>query len=146
MIKLAIAGQSAFAVDDREFRREGPSYTIDTLAELERDRPQDRFTLLLGTDQLPKLHTWHKIEQLLAQVPVAILGRSSNRPFEQLIAPVEEHLGSSTAQRFRRAVLLTPLIDISANDIRRRVREDLPISHLVPESVAAYIASNGLYR
>src|SRR3954468_7146101 len=56
MIHLAIAKEPGFAVDDRELKREGPSYTVDTFRELKAERPGDRFTLLLGTDQLPKLH------------------------------------------------------------------------------------------
>jgi nicotinate-nucleotide adenylyltransferase len=145
MIKMAIAGQPDFAVDDRELHRTGPSYTVDTLAELRTSRPQDRFTLLVGLDQLPKLHTWHKIHQLLADAKFALLGRPPHDP-EPAFAAIEGHLGSAIAQNLRPSLLSTPLIDISATDIRRRIHANLPITYLVPESVAAYIDAHRLYR
>lgn len=141
MIELAIAGQPDFAVDPRELSRAGPSYTIDTIQELQRTRPADRFTLLIGADQLPLLHTWHKIDTLLAQIAVAVMARPSAEPVglaraRERIGPPADHL----------SILSTPLIDISATVIRQRAGKGLAISYLVPPPVAAYIADQNLYR
>ena len=141
MIELAIKGQKDFAVDGRELARRGPSFTLDTICDLQRSRPGDRFTLLVGADQLPQLHTWHKIQTLLTQAPVAVMPRPSADAAGLAIA--RRHLGPLVD---RLAILSTPLIDISATDIRRRAARGLPISFLVPAPVAAYIARQNLYR
>ena len=141
MIELAIEGQEDFVADGRELARRGPSYTYDTLQELRRSRPGDRFTLLIGADQLPKLHTWHKIKTLLTQTPAAVMARSSAKPAG--LASARRHLGPLVD---RLAILPTPLIDISATVIRRRAERGLAISFLVPAPVAAYITEQNLYR
>lgn len=146
MLNLAIQSDpSGFAVDTREFNRGGPSYTFDTLQELKQSRPRDRFTLLIGTDQLAKLHTWHRVGELLQEAKVAILGRPSREPLERSFAAVEEHLGAEISARLRQSILLTPLIEISSTHIRYRVRQGLSIAYLVPESVALYITAARLY-
>lgn len=146
MLRLAIqAGDGIFTVDDREMRREGPSYTFDTIEELQREHPKERYTLLIGSDQLARLHTWHRIEELLERVQVAILSRPSGEPMERGFAAVQERLGRDVADIVRKRVLMTPLIDISASNIRFRVRQGMGIGYLVPEAVALYIAAARLY-
>jgi nicotinate-nucleotide adenylyltransferase len=141
MLELALKGQPDFAIDPRELSRPSPppSYTIDTVTDLQRDHPGDRLTLLIGEDQLPKLHTWHRIPSLLAQVPIAVMPRQSDPTG---MATVRQHLGSLAD---RLIMLPTPRIDISATDIRRRSVSRLPISFLVPPAVAANIAAEHLY-
>ena len=141
MLELALEGHYDFAIDPRELTRPcpPPSYTIDTIAELQRDRPHDRFTLLIGEDQLPKLHTWYRMADLLALVPMAVMPRQSD-PAGMTI--VRQHLGT-LAERL--AILPTPRIDISATDIRQRVARGQPVSFLVPPAVAAFMAAERLY-
>ena len=151
MLELAIAGVGHFAIDTRELVRPGPSYTADTLEELERDYPGERLTLLIGTDQLPKFHTWRRVEELLAvggRRDIAILPRFSETHTDLSVAlgQVAVHLGQATADRLAKAVLATPLIEISATEIRDRARRGLPIDYLVPPAVAGYIREHGLYR
>jgi nicotinate-nucleotide adenylyltransferase len=133
MIERAIAGEADFRVDGRELSRDGPSYTFDTLAALAAERPGDRLTLLIGADQLPKFSTWHRVEELLGLVGVAVLGRPG------VVMPAGGGAGRFTP-------LQTPLIDISATAVRERVAAGLPITYLVPAGVAEYIAAEGLYR
>jgi nicotinate-nucleotide adenylyltransferase len=141
MLELALEGHSDFALDPRELTRPcpPPSYTIDTIAELQRDRPRDRFTLLIGEDQLPKLHTWHRIAELLALVPIAIMPRQSDAGGMSI---VRQNLGTLAD---RLATLPTPRIDISATDIRQRVAGGQSVSFLVPPAVAAFVAAERLY-
>ena len=155
MIKLAIADAPYFAVDDRELQREGPSYTADTLDELERESlaagsggSAEQFTLLIGADQLAKLHTWHRIKDILAESEtrgLAILGRPGDHAVDDALTEFAGHLGLPVADRLAKAILATPLIDISATDIRERIGRNLPIDYLVPPSVAAYIRDHHLY-
>jgi nicotinate-nucleotide adenylyltransferase len=155
MLELAIAGHRAFRIDGRELTRPGPSYTIDTVESLRQEFPGEHFTLLLGTDQLPKLHMWRRAEDLLADNPsgpptVAILPRPQDNTgrleLSDALAAIAGSLGRETADRLAKFVLSTPLVDVSATDIRRRVREGRSIRYLVPEAVAAYIERQGLYR
>jgi nicotinate-nucleotide adenylyltransferase len=161
MIRLAIDGIPDFAVDGRELDRPGPSYTIDTIEELHREQNGKRhhFTLLLGMDQLPKLHSWRRAGDLLNPdktdnpLGLAILLRSdpnANHPLdseiEEGLLAIEKSLGKGARDHVARSFLGTPRIDISATDIRDRVRRGLPIDFLVPPAVAAYIRQHGLYR
>lgn len=145
MLNLAIAPQPAFAIDTREIARAGPSYTIDTLESLEREQPQERFTLLIGADQLTKLHTWHRAKELFELPPRsdrwAIVGRPSNGQATPGDPAVE--WGTKLAAG---RILATPLIEISATDIRNRIQRGLPIDFLVPPAVAEYIRQHHLYR
>jgi nicotinate-nucleotide adenylyltransferase len=152
MLRVAIAEDAGVVVEERELTRGAasagaggePSYTIDTVEELLRERPGDRFTLLLGADQLPLLHTWHQAARLFTMVEAAVLGRPSDRPMQAALLSVRRRLGARIADRL--TLLPTPLIEISATQIRQRVREGLPIRFLVPERVAQFIAREGLYR
>jgi nicotinate-nucleotide adenylyltransferase len=110
------------------------------MEELQRDRTGDRLTLAIGEDQLPKLHTWERVVELLSLVEVVVLARKSD-PRGMTIA--RQHLGVH-ADRLK--LLPTPRIDICATEIRRRVARELPISYLVPPGVAAYIEATRLYR
>lgn len=146
MLELALeggGGAADFAVDARELTRGAagaPSYTIDTVQELQRQQPADRFTLLVGADQLPKFHLWHRVEELLATLPIAVMTRGAGGSTGPQI--VREKLGPLAD---RLTPLPTPRIDISATDIRRRAHAGQPISFLVPAPVAAYIHEHQLY-
>jgi nicotinate-nucleotide adenylyltransferase len=145
MLRLATQGDPHFQVDDCELRRAGKSYTFDTLRELLAQNPGTRYTLLLGQDQLATFHSWHNAQQILAMAEVALVGRPGHS-LDTDLAAVEAKLGPPTAARLRAALLPTPLLEISATAIRARVQQQLPISYLVPEVVAAYIAQHHLYR
>jgi nicotinate-nucleotide adenylyltransferase len=144
MIRLAISGEKDFDVDPREFNRGDPSYTIDTIRELKRDRPQDRFTLLIGADQLTKLHTWHEVRQIFAEVSIAVVIRGVPGVFLEGIQTVTNHLGAPLAESL--SLCPTPSIDVSSTNIRYRVARNQPISYLVPAPVASYIHENWLYQ
>ena len=130
MLRLATAGMPQFQVDPREQNRQGPSYTIDTVRQIKAERPADQFTLLLGEDQLPKFHAWHQVDALRALVSVAVMPRTGAS-------------GPLDAGMIR---LPTPVVNISATEIRRRITQGLPIEGMVPTAVAAYIAQRQLYK
>jgi nicotinate-nucleotide adenylyltransferase len=127
MVSLAIATNPRFAVDDRELRREGPTYTVDTLEELAREGT-DQPRLILGADALADMARWHRGDELprLARIVIA------PRP------------GASVPPEYRR--LDMPSMDVSSTDIRRRVREGRSIRYLVPDGVRDYIEEHRLYR
>ena len=142
MIRLAIAGEADFLVDARELSRAGPSFTFDTISELAAEQGtaaggMSRMTLLIGADQLAKLYTWHRVEELLAHVGVGVLLRPGVDVAAGL-GVVRDRLGEAAARRL--VVLETPLIEISATEVRRRVGAGLGVSYFVPGAVAEFIS------
>lgn len=141
MLRLAIAGNDRFELSLVEVERPGPSYTVDTLEEL-RDRlsPETELYFILGHDALLDMPNWKeplRIVQLCRLVVAARpdYGDSDMAELEVLAPGLLEHV----------VFVEAPLLDISSTDIRRRVREGLPIRHLVPDAVATYIREHGLY-
>ncbi|MGD0541855.1 MAG: nicotinate-nucleotide adenylyltransferase [Tepidisphaeraceae bacterium] len=137
MCRLAIAGSGGFEIDDRELRRPGPSFTIDTVRQLRRDG-WDEVTWLLGSDLLNFLPTWHEPQALLAEARFLIMVRPGAKlSWSKLPAEF---------QKLRKNVVEVPQIDISATDIRKRVRAGLRIDFLAPAEVCRYIVAHRIYR
>lgn len=127
-----------FVPNDIEIARSGPSYTIHTVRELRRIGWPEVWWLI-GADMLNYLASWHQAEQLIHECNFLILAR-----------PGVELMWNALPQNFRERLepnlVPAPLVDISATDIRRRVREGLPINDLTVPPVVEYIRANGLYR
>jgi nicotinate-nucleotide adenylyltransferase len=140
LCRLAIAHDERFAVSDLELRRDGPSYTVDTLDILSSQSPTNELFLILGGDIAAGLPQWHRPERVLELATVAIAKRrgtakaSVQRALDQLKA-------GDRARYFE-----MPRIGISSTMVRRRVRAGQPIRYLVPDGVAEYIERHGLYR
>src|ERR1700733_6620608 len=130
MLKLALKGREKFWLSRCELDRPAPSYAIDTTAEIHEAFPRANLFWLIGADQLPDLHRWHRAAELKKLVTFALLPRGE--------APHRLPAGVLSLPRPRR-------VDISATEIRLRVKSNLPIDHLVPAPVAAYIARHRLY-
>jgi nicotinate-nucleotide adenylyltransferase len=139
MAELATADDERFEVSRVELDREGPSYTSDTLRGLREASPDDELFLILGGDQASTLATWHEPEEVLALATVAVVERISWS--RQAIGIKLGRLQGERGIRY----LEMPIIQISSSSIRRRAAEGKPIRYLVPDKVAAYIESNGLY-
>jgi nicotinate-nucleotide adenylyltransferase len=135
MLHLAIEGEPRFAIEDRELQRRGPSYTLDTVRELQAATPAAQWFLVIGQDQYRNLHTWHGVQQLLQLVTLAVAQRPGSAD--------DAELGIQAAPR---VTLALPAMDISATDIRARVAVGQGISSLVPPAVAQYIHQHRLYR
>jgi nicotinate-nucleotide adenylyltransferase len=130
MLELAVAGSPGFAIERTELDRPGPSYTVDTLEALRAREPAASLTLLLGADAAAELDAWHRATELPRLARVIVFGRAGAPiPSSPLIA------GS----------IAVPAVDISATEIRRRVRAGLPIRYWVPDAVAEYMVRHRLY-
>jgi nicotinate-nucleotide adenylyltransferase len=141
MCRLAITerrgASPTFEVSDLETRRSGPSYTIDTAQKL-RVAGEADIHWLIGADMLLHLPEWHRPLDLLREVHFLVMARPGWTIDWSVLPPEFRHL--------KEHVVAVPEIDISSTDIRRRVRQNLPIDHLVPMSVATYIDEHHLYR
>jgi nicotinate-nucleotide adenylyltransferase len=130
MLELATAGSRGFAVERAELERPGPSYTVDTLAALRAREPEAAFTLLLGADAAAELDAWHRAGELPGLARIVVVGRpGSPAPASSLVAATVE----------------VPAVDISATEVRRRVRAGLPVRYWVPDAVAEYMVRHRLY-
>ena len=135
MVQLAIAGEPRFTLERCELDRRGPSYTLDTVRELQAAEPGARWFLIIGQDQYAALHTWRDWPQLLQRVTLAV----ANRPGAALLANAQVHAAGHQP-------VALPMLDISSTEIRQRVSRGLPIDGLVPAAVARYIDRHHLYR
>ena len=139
MVELAIADDDRFETSRIELDREGPSYTSDTLEQLQAERPGDELFLILGGDQAAALGSWHEPEKVLERATVAVFERMSWG--HNAIGIKIGRLAGARQVRY----LQMPLIQVSSSQVRRRVREGKAIRYLVPDPVADYIRSNDLY-
>jgi nicotinate-nucleotide adenylyltransferase len=130
MLELAVAGVPGFAVERAELERPGPSYSVETLEALRVREPEAGFTLLLGADAALELAAWHRAAELPRLARIAAFARPGIPiPASPLIAATVE----------------VPAVEISATEIRRRVRTGQPIRYWVPDAVADYVARHRLY-
>ena len=114
-----------------EIERPGPSYMSDTLRELSDRYPGSYLQLLLGADQLARLHTWHEAESLPSLARLAVARRPGTALEGQAGANVDW--------------IEMPLVDVSSTAVRERVAAGRPIRYLVPDAVADLIEGQGLY-
>ena len=135
MLERATAGEPRFVIERCEIDRSGPSYTLDTVRELQPREPDAQWFLIVGQDQFANLHTWHGWSELLQRVTLAVAAR----PHADLQA--DEGVLSHAYH-----VLPLPSMDIDATTIRERAARGEPIDHLVPPAVARYIEQHALYR
>jgi nicotinate-nucleotide adenylyltransferase len=139
LCRRAVAGDERFSVSRIEADVPGRSYTVDTLRRLHESRPEDELTFIMGGDMAYALPTWHEPEAVLGLATLGVAERDGIRR-----ADIMERLaGLAGADRIR--FFDMPRLDISSSDIRRRVTAGRPIRYLVPDAVAAFIASERLY-
>jgi nicotinate-nucleotide adenylyltransferase len=135
MARLAFADLPAVQVDDRELRRSGPTYSIDTLRELHAEHPSAQLFLLMGEDQAAGFTRWKSWEDIAQLAQLAVAGRGSGEGVQALHA----------LPGVRVQVLQLPQMPESATDIRARLTAGQDISALVEPAIARYIESHHLY-
>jgi len=136
MVEAAIAGEPRFVIDTRELQRVGPSYTIDTLRELQRDAAPAQWFLVIGQDQYANLPSWHEWRELIGRVTLAVAARDGAAPDPAPLAGAAHHV----------EVLPLPRIDVSSTGIRDRIAAGRDYTDMVPPAVASYIDRHHLYR
>ena len=127
MVRAAIADEHGFALSSCELDRAAPSYSIDTVRELQADDSSAEFYFLLGEDNVSELHAWHEIDILKQMVNFVVLDRT----------------GLETEHSFK---TIRRHVDISATEIRKRVATGQSIRYLVPETVERIIHRENLYQ
>jgi len=143
MVLEAIRSNPFFEASRIEIDRQGYTYTIDTLLSLKAVYGDDtRLFFIIGADVVPELVTWKRFEEVFKLCDFVAVNRpgSQREDFFESVRYLKERYSAIIH------TIMLPLIEISATDIRDRVRNGRSIKYLVPECVEKYIYENGLYR
>lgn len=141
MVELAIKGNHGFALSTVDINREPPHYAVDTVLILKSQAPRDEFYYLMGLDSLNDLPSWHKPSEFVNICDgIVVMMRKGE---ELRIASLSTILPGLEDKLY---LLKTPLIDISASDIRIRIQDGAQFRYFVPEAVYKYILQNNLYQ
>ena len=137
MVKLAIKDNPHFEISDIEFKREGKSYTYDTILELyKKYNPEGKINLIIGTDAFKQIETWYEAEKLKKLVDFIVFVRENDK--------VDLSELKLKGYNFRFAKM--EFIDISSTALRDRIKNNKPLANFVVKEVEDYIKENGLYR
>jgi nicotinate-nucleotide adenylyltransferase len=136
MTRLAFADLEGVEVDDRELRRAGATYSIDTLHELQAEHPGAQLFLLIGEDQAAGFTRWHAWQEIVRLAVLCVAARGTGEGLAQLQA-----LPGARVQ-----VLQWPQMPESATDIRARLTQGQDMAEVVGPAIASYIESHHLYR
>lgn len=144
MVRLAIRGLHRLSASDVELRREGVTYTIDTVRELrEALGPAHGYFFIIGADTVAELPSWHRAEELLTETEFVVVERPGHGAD---FGPVEGQLGPEAAALLRRGIVDTGPCDVSSTRVRELAAAGRDIAGLVHADVAAHIRDKGLYR
>lgn len=158
MLSLAIEGFPELVIDDRELKRHGPSYSVETLESLHDDYAGQSYALCVGADAFVHLDSWHRWKELfeLAHLVVAHRpGWSFDNIKDQLSDELQQQLARRLLQDPKQiknqpagsiVSLKVTEIDISSSDIRHRIARHQSVSGLMPTAVEAYIKKHSLYQ
>ncbi len=159
MVRMAVQGNPAFILDEREIHRTDPCYTVDTLTALRTELgAQQPLCLLMGGDAFLLLHTWHEWKQLFELAHIVVMQRAGGRPLGNSMNEADAALRNEYHARLAPAprvlhespggailVMDMPALEISATGIRARNARGRNIHYLLPDAVADYIQTHELY-
>lgn len=132
LTRAAIEGLTGLEVSDREIRRGGDSFSVDTVEELLAEDPTRQVFVVVGADTEALLDTWERIGDLRAQATVVVVSRGADQLPTGPGAPVER--------------VVIPRLDVSSTELRSRVADDRSIAVLVPPAVQVIVEARRLYR
>ena len=149
LVQLAIADEPRFVLDERELLRDGPSFMVDTLADMRRDFPGATLCLLMGSDAFTGFTQWHQWQAILGLCHIIVMTRpgvelanlhSQPPPIPACIT----HDARSLRHSPNGLILIqsVTLLDISASLIRECLRQGLSVRYLVPDSIIHYLGQN----
>jgi nicotinate-nucleotide adenylyltransferase len=133
LAEASVADDPHLRVDDRETRRDGPTFTADTLEELVQEEPETRWFFLIGADAASAFDRWQRVEAAFALATFVVVPRPGN----------DVEVPAPFADRVER--LDVPLVDLSSSDLRARYRSGRATRYLVPDAVDAVVRARSLY-
>jgi len=152
LLSLAVKDEPVLTADDCEINRAGPSYMVDTLRYYRQQMPSCSLVLILGIEAFNAFKSWHRWEEIIDLAHIVVTNREGfgNELDENICGYVNQFITSDKAQLkqcthgkiYRQPVTA---IDISATDIRRRIKSKQSIEKLMPDSCCEYIRRLGFY-
>lgn len=153
LLNLAIQSMPQFCIDDREIKRDSPSYMIDTVKSLRKDYPRSSLCLLLGSDAFLGLDQWKDWPRLLDYVHIVVGLRAStpfllNETLTQFLSEKQMDDATDLQQKNHGGIYIQNIsqLAISSSDIRSQIAAHLNVRFLLPDSVYDYIQQHQLYR
>jgi nicotinate-nucleotide adenylyltransferase len=145
MLRLAIADNPRFEVNDWELRQPAATYTINTVRYFQKTYPTSRLCWLIGADSLHDLPNWFEFESLIEMVDIVTACRGG-LDIEKILSGLKDRLTNAQFEKLRTHLVKTPMIEIAAHEIRAKVQCQKSIRYLVPSAVEHFIRQEGLYR
>lgn len=152
MVQCAVAAEPALYADDREIKRQGPTYTIDTLLEMRTEMPDTPLCILLGIDAFLGFTSWHRWKEILQLAHIIVAHRPHyHLPLAGNISElIKAHIQNEIAfihAHLAGGILLRPItaLEISATDIRKQIAMRRNPRYLLPDSVYDYIKQHNIY-
>ena len=144
MLQLAIGGHEAFRISTLEIDRGGPSYTVDTLAEIQRSQPEAKLFFLLGADSLADLPKWREPRRICEMaLPLVVRRYGSPEPHYEMLSPF---VAGDRLEEVRQSTVDMPVVDLSSTDLRARAASGKSLRYRTPRAVEKYIETNRLYQ
>ena len=142
MLQLAVSGYPEYVVDRREVRRQGRSFTVDTLTELHQEFPNAGLYFLMGADSLRDVVHWREPQRIAELATIVAVNRPGlPEPTRQQVV---EWVGTELAERIQ--IVTMPGTDISATELRQRIQSGRSVRFLTPRAVEAFVTQHGLYQ
>ena len=152
LVRAAIDGEPRFVLDDRELRRAGPSYSVDTLLDLRAEHPHRSLCLVVGMDAFLSLPQWHQWREILQLAHLVVAHRPGwQAPQSGALGELLADRGAGSARELHQAragrvyIRAVTQLEISSSAIREMVRSGRQPRYLVPDSVCRLLAESGCY-
>ena len=141
MLQLLVENKEWARISDIELKREGNTYTSDTLRELRVLYPNDELVLIIGSDSLCSLKNWHEPEEVCRLSTIAVLKRNTDSPDElsDCAGALENDYGAHII------ILNNPFFDVSSTYIREAIKSGYSVAQFIPENIVQYIQKRDLY-
>ena len=154
MLELAIGNHSVLRAEDLELKRQGTSYTIDTVAQIRKERgDSEPLYLCIGMDSLRSLDSWHRWQELMDYCHIVVAARpESEEPHDGPVVDVINRTHTQAVQSMRQqacgllAICELSMLPISSTVIREKIQQKLSIDYLTPQPVVDYIQQHHLYQ
>lgn len=155
MVEIAITDNPKFKLDMRELKREGISYTIDTLKSLRQEKPKHSLCLLMGSDAFCKLDSWYEWSLLLDYCHIVMVQRPIESANVELSTALKVFLQANYTEDLEQlrqnthgyvTMLKVSILDISSTQLRNLITNNKSIRYLLPTTVCDYIKVNQLYK
>jgi nicotinate-nucleotide adenylyltransferase len=151
MLRLAVAGNPQFRVSMLEIERGAVSYTVDTLAEIQRQRPDDTLFLLLGADSMADFPQWREPERIRQLATLVVVDRPghepppANQPSQCAVEGQPASAPSSGRDSTPALRVEMPQLDHSSTELRRRAHDGRSLRYRTPRAVQRYIETHRIY-